>query len=261
MAGLTDTARPRFGELVNSMIGRLGWKLIRQNPPAGANLPADFDDDTVAIIRDISPYTMTSPERISALVNALRYVSKSSIPGAVVECGVWRGGSMMATATTLVALADFRDLYLFDTFDGMTAPTNIDVDPAGQPAQQILEVEDRATSTVWAYAPLEDVQANMSSTGYPSELVHYVKGPVEETLPYEAPKEIALLRLDTDFYESTRHELEHLIARVSPNGVVILDDYGHWEGARRAVDEWLDDYERPVLFNRIDYTGRIAVLP
>jgi O-methyltransferase len=261
MPGLTAAGRPRIGGLVNGTIGRLGWKLIRRSPPPNADLPADFDDETVAIISKFSQYTMTSPERISALVNALRYVSRSNIPGAVVECGVWRGGSMMATATTLLALADLRDLYLFDTFEGMTEPSDIDLDPAGQPAQQALDVEDRATSSVWAYAPLEDVQANMISTGYPSELVHYVKGPVEQTLPHEAPEDIALLRLDTDFYESTRHELAHLIARVSPNGVLILDDYGHWEGARRAVDEWVAELERPVLLNRIDYTGRIAVLP
>lgn len=153
------------------------------------------------------------------------------------------------------------DLYLFDTFDGMTAPTDIDIDPAGRSAREMLAVEDRATSDVWAYAPFEDVRANMRSTGYPSELIHYVQGPVEQTLPGSAPEKIALVRLDTDFYESTRHELEHLITRVSQNGVLIVDDYGHWEGARRAVDEWFGTLERPVMLNRIDYTGRMAVLP
>jgi len=157
--------------------------------------------------------------------------------------------------------AEPADLYLFDTFDGMTAPTDIDIDPAGRSAREMLAVEDRATSDVWAYAPFEDVRANMRSTGYPSELIHYVQGPVEQTLPGSAPEKIALVRLDTDFYESTRHELEHLITRVSQNGVLIVDDYGHWEGARRAVDEWFGTLERPVMLNRIDYTGRMAVLP
>jgi O-methyltransferase len=282
--------RPRIGKSVNSILGRFGWQLIRRaphpdpqlssdfddeivgitgagspytmtSPERDPQLPSDFDDETVAIIGAASPYTMTSPERIGALVNALRYVARFQIPGAIVECGVWRGGSMMVTARTLQAAEDFRDLYLFDTFDGMTAPTDIDIDPSGRPAREILAGEDRATSDVWAYAPYQDVRANMRSTGYPSDLIHYVKGPVEQTLPDGAPEKIALLRLDTDFYESTRHELEHLIARVSHNGVLIVDDYGHWEGARRAVDEWLGRLERPVMLNRIDYTGRIAVLP
>ncbi len=290
MAGLMSKLRPRIGKLANLMLGGFGWQLIRRAPPADPHLssnfddetvaiipevspytmtsperdphlPSDFDDETLAIIREVLPYTMTSPERIGALVNALRYVSQFQIPGAVVECGVWRGGSMMVTARTLQATEDFRDLYLFDTFDGMTAATDIDIDPAGRPAREVMAGEDRATSDVWAYAPFEDVDANMRSTGYPSDLIHYVKGPVERTLPDGAPERIALLRLDTDFYESTRHELEHLIARVSQNGVLIVDDYGHWEGARRAVDEWLGGLERPVMLNRIDYTGRIAVLP
>jgi O-methyltransferase len=272
------------------MLARFGWQLARRTPPPDPHLPSDFDDatsastptvsqytitppkhdphlpsdfddETVATIRAVSQYTMTSPERIGALVNALRYVSRFQIPGAIVECGVWRGGSMMVTARTLQVTKDLRDLYLFDTFDGMTTPTDIDVDPSGRPAREILAGEDRTTSDVWAYAPFEDVRANMRSTGYPPDLIHYVKGPVERTLPDGAPEKIALLRLDTDFYESTRHELEHLIARVSQNGVLIVDDYGHWEGARRAVDEWLGGLERPVMLNRIDYTGRIAVLP
>jgi O-methyltransferase len=290
MAGLMADLRPRIGKSINLILGRFGWQLIRRTPrpdpvlpsdfdgetipiilAASPNtmtsperdqlLPSDFDDETIAIIRDVSPYTMTSPERIGALVNALRYVSNFQIPGAIVECGVWRGGSMMVTARSLQATKDYRDLYLFDTFDGMTAPTDIDIDPSGRPAREILAGEDRATSQVWAYAPFEDVRANMRSTGYPSDLIHYVKGPVEQTVPDRAPEKIAVLRLDTDFYESTRHELEHLIARVSQNGVLIVDDYGHWEGARRAVDEWLGGLERPVMLNRIDYTGRIAVLP
>jgi hypothetical protein len=290
MAGLMAELRPRIRQSVDAVLGRFGWQLMRCPPPPDPHLPSDlfdgtaaatqavtsdtvtsperdphlpsdFDDTTVETIRAVSPYTMTSPERIGALVNALRYVSRFHIPGAIVECGVWRGGSMMVTARTLQAADDFRDLYLFDTFDGMTAPTDVDIDPTGRPARDILAVEDRATSDVWAYAPFKDVQANMRSTGYPSDLIHYVKGPVEQTIPDGAPETIALLRLDTDFYESTRHELDHLIARLSPNGVLIVDDYGHWEGARRAVDEWLVGLERPVLLQRIDYTGRIAVLP
>jgi hypothetical protein len=88
-----------------------------------------------------------------------------------------------------------------------------------------------------------------------------VRGKVEDTVPGSAPAQIAVLRLDTDWYESTRHELEHLIGRLAPNGVLIIDDYGHWEGARKAVDEWLASFDRPVLLSRIDYTGRMAVVP
>lgn len=168
---------------------------------------------------------------------------------------------MMAAALGLAEVGELRPLYLFDTYEGMPPPAALDVDRWGHPARDIMATEDRLTGQTWAVAQLEEVRRNMLSTKYPADLVHFVPGRVEETIPERAPDPIALLRLDTDFYESTRHELAHLVPLVSPTGVVIIDDYGHWEGARRAVDEWLAVVDRPVLLNRIDYTGRIAVLP
>ncbi len=222
----------------------------------------DLDPTAKATIEAVRPYTMTSTERIFALVEAVRYISRFRIPGAIVECGVWRGGSTMAAARTLIECDDDRrDLWLFDTFEGMSAPQDIDRDLDGRAAADMLAAADRYTSLVWAHAELGDVEANLGTTGYDSTRLHFVKGPVERTIPDQAPQQIALLRLDTDWYESTRHELGHLVDRVSPNGVLIIDDYGHWEGARRAVDEFVAASDRPVLLNRIDYTGRIAVLP
>jgi len=103
------------------------------------------------------------------------------------------------------------------------------------------------------------VRATLTQSGYPTGRLHFVRGPVETTLPEHAPERLALLRLDTDWYESTRHELQHLYPRLSEGGVLIVDDYGHWEGARRAVDEYFERHPPAPLLNRIDYTGRIAV--
>ena len=99
----------------------------------------------------------------------------------------------------------------------------------------------------------------MNSTGYDEGMVHLVKGRVEETIPQHAPDSIALLRLDTDWYESTKHELERLFPRLSKHGILIIDDYGHWQGARRAVDEYFAGNKIPILLSRADYTGRVAV--
>ena len=97
-------------------------------------------------------------------------------------------------------------------------------------------------------------------TGYPEEKIHFVQGRVEETIPASAPDSISLLRLDTDWYESTKHELVHLFPRLSPSGVIIIDDYGHWKGCRKAVDEYFDTGDHPqLLLNRVDYSCRIAV--
>ncbi len=201
---------------------------------------------------------MTSADRIVALCDAIRYISRNRIDGAIVECGVWRGGSMMAAASALIEQDDrSRELYLYDTYEGMTEPTPRDVDFRGRTAAGLLSYHGGAVSR----APLEDVKRNMTSTGYPADLCRFVVGKVEESIPATVPEKIALLRLDTDWYASTKHEIEHLLPRLAPGGVLILDDYGAWEGARQAVDEYFDSADYSPLLNRIDFTGRICVLP
>ncbi len=232
-----------------------------------ANSPAvlrrrlpDLDAATRETFARVRPYTMTSPERIAAVCDAVRYVCAAGVPGAYVECGVWRGGSSMAAALGFQAAGEAtRELHLFDTFEGMSEPSEHDRRAAdGAPAQALLGASD-ALDKIWCKAGVEDVAANMASTGYPTERVHLHRGKVEDTLPAAAPAAIAVLRLDTDWYESTRHELEHLYPRLRPGGVLIIDDYGYWAGARKAVDEYFAS--APLLLNRIDQTGRIAVKP
>jgi hypothetical protein len=143
----------------------------------------------------------------------------------------------------------------------MTAPSDIDVDYSGKSAAEQLAKDPSRFGNIAAKAAIDVVRQNMNSTGYPQSRVHYVEGRVEDTVPAMAPDQIALLRLDTDWYESTRHELQHLLPRVVSGGVLIVDDYGHWKGARRAVDEYLDETGIRLLLCRIDFTGRIAVIP
>jgi hypothetical protein len=203
---------------------------------------------------------MTSSERVSALCHAVRYVTRSKIPGDIVECGVWRGGSMMAAAMTFLIEQDLsRTLYLFDTFDGMTPPTEVDREVvSGRVASSSLEKADKS-ALIWARSPLEEVHKNMASTNYPADRTRFIVGKIEDTIPKESPDKIAILRLDTDWYVSTRHELVHLYPKLSVGGVLIIDDYGQWEGARKAVDEYINDNRLRILLQRIDNAGRIAV--
>jgi hypothetical protein len=201
-----------------------------------------------------SRFTMTSVERMYGLYLAARHIARAPIPGDVVECGVWRGGSTMMAALTLLDEQDLRQLWLFDTFEGMPPPGEHDRTSSGQLAADRFEQESR-----WAYAPLGEVEANIARTGYPADRVTYVQGKVEDTIPGSAPDQIALLRLDTDWYESTRHELAHLWDRLNPGGVLIVDDYGKWEGARKAVDEFLAARGIRLLLTRLDSTGRMAI--
>ena len=226
-----------------------------------ADLPRDYDEDAKAVITAVRSWSMVKNEGLNALILATRYVTEHKIPGAIVECGVWRGGSMQAAARTLLALEDTgRDLYLFDTFEGMTPPTAEDVrSDSGQTAEQMLRQSDRR-DLVWCVADLADVKAGMAPIGYPEEKVHYVVGKVEQTVPEQAPEEIAILRLDTDWYSSTRHELEHLYPRLASGGVLLIDDFGDWEGCRKAVEEFLAETGARLLLLRVD-GGRAAVKP
>lgn len=249
--------------LAQKVVRAAGFDVVRHKEfrPETVILPPDVSPDEEAIVRKICHYTMTSVERQLSLIQAVRHVVRAGIPGCFVECGVWRGGSSMASALTLIQEGDTeRDLFLFDTFEGMPPPTDDDRSIEGSSAAEQLAQDEKKTGIIWARAGLEDVQANMASTNYPAHRLHFIKGPVEETIPSRIPDgPIALLRLDTDWYESTRHEMIHLFPRLQPGGILIIDDYGHWEGARKAIDEYLGGLETRYFLHRIDYTGRLLI--
>lgn len=243
------------------LVGRRGPAVVAL-PPVAADATA-ADREALAAMAD---HTMTTVERQIAVLDAVSYLVDADVPGALVECGVWRGGSVLGMVLRLQQRgAAPRDVWLYDTFEGMTRPTDVDTSDYHPPALQLWEESD---GRPYAHAFNEDrfseqqVRDLLVGTGYPNEHQHLVVGPVEETIPDRVPDRIALLRLDTDWYESTRHELEHLYPRVEPGGVVIVDDYGHWKGARRAVDEYLSraDVAAPLL-TRTDYACRMWVKP
>lgn len=215
----------------------------------------DLDEETLAIIERVRRYTLTTPPRIAAICNAVRYAEANGIPGDFVECGVWKGGSAMAAA---LSFATPRPIHLFDTYEGMTAPTEADVRRTdGRGAVELLEAAPKSAG-IWCVVSCEEVVANMRSTGYPGDKVICVEGRVEETIPSRAPDRISVLHLDTDWYESTKHELEHLYPRLSPGGILIIDDYGRWAGARKAVDEY---FRGTVFLHRIDDTAVALTKP
>jgi O-methyltransferase len=209
-----------------------------------------------------SPYSMTSVERMYCLYKSVDYLLSNNIEGDFVECGVWRGGSAMMIAKMLSnrKIVD-RKLFLYDTFEGMTEPTDSDVRYNGENATILYnELVDENGKTIWCVGNLEDVKRNLDLTNFDNENIVYVKGKVEDTIPNNLPEnKISLLRLDTDWYESTKHELIHLFPILETNGVLIIDDYGYWRGSRKAVDEYFNEIKLPAFLNRIDNTGRILI--
>lgn len=237
---------------------------ITKNPPFGQEL-AEFDKSAYEIALKVRDRTMTSENSIFNLIEATRYIAKNNIPGDIVECGVWRGGSMLAVALALNSLEiNSRNLYLYDTYQGMTPPTELDIDLKGKSAQSHLSHSKISDSTshqpgVIAFASLGDVMMGMSESKYPVQNIHYVQGDVATTLLEHKHKKIALLRLDTDWYESTKIELEELWDLLATGGVLILDDYDYWVGAKKAVDEFFSSRNMSPLMMKISAGGRVLI--
>lgn len=199
----------------------------------------------------VKPYTMTSIERINELFNSLEYIRTNKIDGDFVECGVWKGGNILGIMEYLYYhnMTD-RIVWMYDTFQGMTQPEDIDVDLRNQKAFDILQ-------QVLCYSSINEVKKNLSSSKFPSNNLRCVVGDICETLDYKnnLPNKISLLRLDTDWYQSTKKEMDVLYPLLSNEGVLIVDDYGHWQGSKKAVDEYFLKKGLKPIIEKIDYTG------
>jgi O-methyltransferase len=203
-----------------------------------------------AIQKVSKPFTALSSERLLNNINMMEYVNKSGIEGDVVEVGVYKGGSMLAFLKTYEHVAPpppKRTFHLYDTFSGMTPPTDLDIDLNGYSANQLMQ----QNSNVKCISSLEEVQKNISNNTNVKDIEYHVGDILQNTV---YPEKIAILRLDTDWYESTAFELANFYDKVVPGGVTIIDDYGHWMGCRRAVDEFLLTHPE-ITLTQIDYTG------
>jgi hypothetical protein len=259
---LTETATTAVGKLQDARQTDYQILMAQQHLLAGMK---DADPRFHELYEKCRPYTMTSIERLYALYKSVEYIVAANLPGDFVEAGVWRGGSCMLIAETLLAFdASSRRIFLFDTFAGHPQPDpKKDIDIWGNRAidewQRTRTKEDDHHGE-WAQASLEEVRANLALTGYPADALVFVKGMVEETMQdVDVRHRFALLRLDTDWYASTKAGLEHLYPRLVSGGVLILDDYGHYKGQQLAVDEYFAARKEPILLNRIDYSCRLGV--
>lgn len=236
----------------------LGQKISTERKGLMAQIPELSPDDR-ALLDAAKGISMTSPIAQREFIQAIKHVEAHSIGGDIVECGVWRGGNLVIAGLLKKRLGFDRRIWAYDTFAGMTAPTDADFKPAAK-----LNVRgkfaqlDRSGHNEWCLASLDEVQANYAARVGQNDLLT-VKGPVQETLldPKNIPEKIAVLRLDTDFYDSTKIELELLYPRLASGGVLIIDDYGEWAGARKAVDEFF--LGQNVWLHYVTHTVRLMI--
>ena len=247
----------KFKSAVVKLVSMLGYEI---RPIIQEVRPVEYQKEDELIWERVKSETMTSFLNFWFLLKSIDYLVGNKIQGSFVECGVWRGGSAMTIAMRLVQHNSLLvDIYLFDTYSGMVAPSNVDIEAHSGKAATNLMKKAAADSLIVANAPLDLVKSNMDYTSYPKNKVHYIEGDVLETLPNTEVQDIALLRLDTDWYESTLAELNHLVPRLVKGGICIIDDYGHWEGSRKAVDEFFTNSDFRPLMIHVDYTCRAFI--
>jgi predicted O-methyltransferase YrrM len=250
MNGIAETTK----KIIQKKLARFGYEIRAIDK----HLYGDYFNQ---LYLKVKPYTMTSRERVASIVHSIKYIVKNNIQGSIVECGVYKGGSTLAAIEALKNENCFdRDVYLYDTFEGMTSPSKNDIDLYGTFATKRFEkLKINPSSSNWLNESLDNVKKLIQSSGYNMTKVFFVQGDVLKTIPKTTPNKIALLRLDTDWYESTKHELVHLFPLLSKNGILIIDDYGHWEGSKKATDEYFETLENPIFLYPIDYSGRIGI--
>lgn len=213
--------------------------------------------------RIVSPHSMTSQKRIHGLFNSLEYIRNNNIEGDMIECGVWKGGNIFGILSYLKHHNMTNvNVWLYDTFGGLTKPTEKDfTNSKGYNNQQVMELWESNkiddTTNNWCYSDFESVKTLMDSTDYPTDKIKYIIGDICETLKYDTniPDKISLLRLDTDWYESTRVEMEILYPKVVDKGIIIIDDYGYWSGSKTAVDEYYNNNNIILEYQKLDDTG------
>lgn len=246
--------------MIRSLIRKTGLEVTRYRPRGKEKFPIAIPETFQTLYKKYQQYSMIKWQGLYTAFNATDYLIKNNIEGDIVECGVWEGGCSAIIAEHLANHNDTkRHFYLYDTYEGMSEPTEKDYSFATkQSAQDLYNTYQKDGKTDWSVGSLDTVKKVMKQTGYPQKNLSFVKGKVEDTIPKTTPNKIALLRLDTDWYDSTKHELDHLFPKLVKGGILIVDDYGAWAGSKQAVDEYFDGKKHGILFHYDSVSGNIC---
>lgn len=254
----------KIKNLIKKTINKLGYNISKTNAKQYNNLlPQDLDEDFVSIFQS-NPNIGHFTEKLYTTYKATEYIVKNNIRGDLVECGVLEGRQIVIMALTLVKLGETsRKIYLYDTFEGMTEPGIYDFKKARNISSKDnhnkwLKLK-RDNFNLYCYSPIDQVKKNVYSSGYPEENFIFVKGDIKKTAPNNFHEKIAFLRLDTDWYELTKHELECFYELLVKKGVLVIDDYGSWYGSRKAVDDYFSEKDLNPLLIRTQRSERLIL--
>ncbi len=254
----------RVKQCIRRIANSLGYDIRRIAPEAKVEMPVELCAEEREIIDYVKRHelSMVTDTRLFSTVMACRHIVERGIAGDFVECGVWRGGNAIIAAAIFKLYKSDRKVFLYDTFMGMTTPTDADTYFAtGAPALTTYLEHQQGEHNEWAYVPIEKVKENFAEAGLFGHNIIFVQGDVLRTLEIESnlPHKISVLRLDTDWHESTKKELEVLYPRLSIGGVLLIDDYGYFTGSRKATDEYFTALGKRPFLHYVDGAGRAAV--
>lgn len=196
--------------------------------------------------------TMLSTEALYDLWWSVKYICNNNLNGDIIEFGVWRGGALELIAYALNEYQGSNRIIGFDTFEGHPKPGKNEVDIWGNDMQKKFK-EEKAGK--WAYAKYEYVLSNLNNV---YKNVQLYKGLVDESIDDNKVGNIAILRLDMDWYKPTKIVLQKFYAKIQKGGLLIIDDYGHHSGARQAVDEFIVENNLILNFRHVNYSCIVA---
>lgn len=248
------------GRVIRPTLEAFGYRLteLRFDRP-----PAELGVEVIELINEVHSKILThsSKQRLYATALAIEYVKRKGLSGAFVECGIWKGGNALVAKKAADAIGDSREFFLYDTYTGHLPPGERDVSlengtHAVEKYQTIVE-----SSGSWGAVSVEEVKENFHSHGVSLKNVNFIAGDMMATLldPSLIPGRVSVLRLDTDWYEPTKLQLETFWPILEKGGVLLLDDYGHWAGSKAAVDEYFAENGIDVFLTFTDWSGRAAV--
>lgn len=249
---------------IKSILKKFNYNLVKKKNEKLDFLYPEYTNEELEIIETAKLFSMTSYQKLNFLLRSIEYVNNKKLEGDFVECGVWKGGNLILFKKMMTRL-NITDklIYAFDTFEGMTKPTDIDVDIRfdNEKAEDVMKrnIKDYNNHSIHCYYPIDKVKENLTNNCKDIENIKLIKGDVLKTLliSRNIPDKISILRLDTDWYESTKIELEILFPKLFKDGILIIDDYGDYFGCKKAVDEYFKD--KKISMFKVDSGGRMLI--
>lgn len=227
-------------------------------------LPFELNGFERKLIYDIREknLSMCSYERLAATAMACKHMCKHNDKAVFVECGTWRGGNGILAAAIFKKYKIPYKIYLFDTFKGMTKPTKEDKKiNDGQIASKLYKIYSNNFNSEWCFSPIEEVKDNFKKFDLLDHNIFFIEGDVTKTLleSKNVPAAISILRIDTNWYKSTKMIFEKLYPKLKIGGILLSNDYAYWSGSKKATDDYFEKNSNRPYFQYVDSAGRTAI--